>query len=139
MGRRQIWRDYEAPLDEVRRALEAQVAEMGHHLLAASDDRRVVFRTGMSMFSWAGHTMTAELQALGPLTRVVMSGRLHGPQIYAWGEAEAIARRVFHGLDRSPRWVAQVRDGNLRDPLRIWLNLAFIVPFVLWAAYLFLR
>jgi hypothetical protein len=128
-----LFREYRAPRQAIADAALKAVRELGHQVVDAQPGL-LVFTTGPSWFSWRGQRMRATVTESGGTTRIQISGTLNRPvlQLYAWGEAEFVARDVLDQmlLGEPHPVVAQ----NLRDPRRMAKNavvLLLIVSLVL--------
>lgn len=103
MGRPVVMR-YHVDPQRATKALTAVIARLGYTIKTADKDNGLVtFETGMSMFSWAGQSLSAHVFEVGGTVNITIGGTMksHGAQIqlYDWGESAKIARKVFEQLD----------------------------------------
>lgn len=98
--------EYKADLPKAVKTIAAVVARLGYTLGSADRENGIVtFETGMSMSSWAGQAMSAQVLDMDEETVQVTiggAGKAHGDQlqIYDWGESGKIASKVFAELDK---------------------------------------
>ena len=80
----------------------SSVATLGYTVINTNKESGFIsFETGMSMSSWAGQQLSCTIIELGEnKTQVIISGvtKQHGAQVqvYSWGEAEKIAKKVIN-------------------------------------------
>lgn len=89
-------------LDLVKRA----IVDCGYKLdTVQAESGLITFRSGMSWKSWAGQELSALISECGNgVSRVDISGRRNSNgailQIYDWGEAASIAKKVLRRISR---------------------------------------
>ncbi len=95
---------YDADPQRATKALTAVIARLGYTVKTVDKENGLVtFETGMSMWSWAGQSMSAHVLDVGKSVQITIGGTMksHGAQIqvYDWGESAKIAAKVFKQLD----------------------------------------
>ena len=104
-----IVKTYQKSLDQAFAAAQKAVRDLGYKFDALDKANGLLnFKTGMSWKSWAGQEMsimfidnsdgTVEVSIAG---RRSQAGILF--QVYDWGEAKSIAKKVFKKLDQHLR------------------------------------
>ena len=102
MAKEPIEQTYAASRDEVWEALRATLTELDYQVNADPATYTVEFRTGMSLWTWAGQQLTASLRDApsGGTTISLTGGMAVKVQLTAWGERKRIAKKVFAGIER---------------------------------------
>lgn len=97
--------EYSADLNKAVKAVTTVIARLGYTLGQVDKENGIVtFETGMSMYSWAGQKMSAQILDLEEGTVQITIGgsrKAHGAQIqvYDWGESGKISGKIFKELD----------------------------------------
>ena len=97
--------EYEADLNKAVKAVTTVVARLGYTLGHVDKENGIVaFETGMSINSWAGQKMSAQILDLEEgNVQITIGGnrKSHGAQlqVYDWGEAGKISGKIFQELD----------------------------------------
>lgn len=97
--------EYTADFNKAVKAVTTVVARLGYTLGQVDKEFGIVtFETGMSINSWAGQKMSAQILDLEEGTAQITIGgnrKAHGAQlqVYDWGEAGKISGKIFKELD----------------------------------------
>jgi hypothetical protein len=94
---------YAASRDEVWEALSATLIELDYQVNEDPATYMVEFRTGASLWTWAGQQLTATIRdEPSGGTDVSLTGGMaaKGAQLTSWGEKKRIAKKVFAGIER---------------------------------------
>jgi hypothetical protein len=102
-------KNYPHPQEKIFTAALKAVRDLGYKIDNLDKSNGLLnFKTGMSWKSWAGQEMSVLILDNGDQTcSVDITGRrnAHGAvlQVYDWGEASSIARKVFDRIDEQLR------------------------------------
>ena len=98
-----ISQTFAVPTPQVWEALRATIAGLSYKDVQEDAQQGVInFRTGMSLWSWQGQSMTATVRDLGNgQTEVALTGNLAlKVQVTSWGEKKRIAKKVLAGVSQ---------------------------------------
>ena len=96
---------YNSNVDATIKALVGIIAKSGYTLGSVDNENGLIaFETGKSMSSWAGQSMSVLVTARdSDSVEITISGTMKTAgdqlQVYDWGEAGKIAKRIFEELD----------------------------------------
>jgi len=119
----------------------SSVATLGYTITYSNKDSGLIsFETGLSLSSWAGQQLSCTIIELAEAqTQVILSGTMkqHGAQmqLYSWGEAEKIAKKVMNKIGQTlgestkievsktgDCFIATATMGNYNHPMVIELS-----------------
>lgn len=100
-----IIQTFNKSIDQIFKASQKAVRDLGYQIEKLDKDSGLInFKTGMSWNSWAGQSMSILMIDEGDgSTEVTISGVRNQSgviiQVYDWGEAKKIAKKVFDKMD----------------------------------------
>jgi hypothetical protein len=102
MAKKPIEQTFAAGRDQVWEALRATLTELDYDVNEDAATYTIEFRTGTSLWTWAGQQLTATLRdAPDGGTEVSLAGGMAVKvQFTGWGERKRIAKKVFAGVER---------------------------------------